>query len=191
MLLLTRELVFSHQERIAALVDAHAARDPLLFDKVVEWLVTLEQDLRRLRHPAAGFASMKRAQLLAAKDGVVDFEIGGRRSGQRLERQVAASRALTETGEVLMGALEEVEQRLRTMTDNMANLIAVASAVQPIPLQQDTERETWLRQVWASIPLDGQTARMHGFLRASLTRTDLLFVLGEVLDKFTSHAPSE
>ncbi len=97
--------------------------------------------------------------------------------------------ALMETEGALRARAEEVENRLSSAREKLTQLLAVASQSRSIPLPGGETRGEWLDKVWEETSnADGASALVF-YLAGELTKADLRFLLGEVLDNLTKNLP--
>jgi hypothetical protein len=189
MLALTRERLLARLLALREVTDLYAHRDPAFGPGVMAWLEGTEAALAPLRHPLTSLAAAERGRVLAAADGLWDPAVRGERTTPREAERASAAAAALRVEEALRSALQGIETTLGALEEQMCQLVACASAREPIPLQGGRDREGWLRDVWGGLrDGDPKLAQLHRYLATRLTWTDRLYVLGGVLDRLLSGA---
>lgn len=183
MLLLTRHMLNEHLQALPRLTDRYAANDSRFVPESLSWLAEVEQSLLRLRLPLAGMVASARSQVLATKDGYRERELVSDSANSRQAQRATTTVALDRVGTALRQVIDERDSQINALKEKMAQLLAVASAVRPIPTPDGQAREQWLRTLWSSIPLTGETAGMYTYLNATTPRDDLVPLLDELLDE--------
>lgn len=188
MLFFTREKLMAHLSEVPALGRAYAARDPSYVDAAVAWMASVEETLLRVRHPLSSLVSTQKARIQSVEDGYRPPEMPQDKGSVRQARRLVTALAVAQVEEVLRQVVASADARFNDLRDRLAQLLAVASAIQPIPLSEGLAREDWARRVWADLPITGETRGMHGYLSGAFQPTDLHQVLAEVLENLAVNA---
>lgn len=181
MLVITRELLVQRLLELPTLATAYKDQDAWLSDHVLAWLRVVEDTLLRLRHPLAGFVSVQRSKLLAARDGYREPGVYAEHVSQRKVERVATVLAMGEVEAALQRVIAETDARLDGLREKMVQLLAVSSTTNPIPLQNGESRDVWLHDVWESVGAIRETRSMYNYLNAATTQNDIAVLLGDVL----------
>jgi hypothetical protein len=190
MLIIAREMLVKRLLELHALATSYADLDPQFSDRVSVWLRGTEQTLLRLRDPMAGFVSVQRSKLLAAKDGYREPGAHAEHVSQRKLERVAAVLAMGEVQAAVQKIVSEIDARLDGLREKMVQLLAVASATNPLPLQNGQSRDEWLRNVWQTVGTSPETRGMFNYLNAATTQNDVIQLLGDVLANLIGGAAS-
>lgn len=183
MLLVTREKILELLLRIPGLTDRYARQEADFVPGVVAWLSDCERTLQSLRHPLAGFVAGERGLLLATADGAAQENMRPEGRSRRKIQRVAAARALARVEDRLQGVVQDIDSRFEIMRDKLAQLLAVASAHQPIAMPvAGQQRQDWLEQTWQGLSLTPETQTMYSYIQGALGKHDRLFLLGETVD---------
>ncbi len=181
MFVATREMLMEHLLLLPAVMDKYAARDPRFIAAAVEWLSAGEQILARLRNPLTSMLATERSKIVAAQDGYQ--EPGGRRQvPAHKAARIAASQALSRAEAELRAVVIDIDARLAPLRDKMAQLLAVASTSQPIPVRGDAPHDEWVHGVWMILKQSYEGRSLAAYLSSALAPSDLRSVLGETLD---------
>lgn len=182
MLAVTREMLLEHLLEISALTDKYASREPDFIESTMAWLAACEATLQRIRSPLAGMIASERAKILASHDGYREpgatREQGKPRKAVRATAYLAIARAEAE----LRAAVVAIDERLLPLREKMAQLIAVSSAAQPLPMPEGAERDQWLSAVWQILKQSKEGRSMAVYLSTTMQTDDLWLILGEMLD---------
>ncbi len=188
MLAMTRELLLERLLTVSEVTDLYAAHDPAYVTAVLQWIDETERALTRVRNPIAGLAAAERGRVLAARDGFVDTTLCSPKTNPRKAERAAAAAALSRIEDAVRSAVVATDAALAPLLEQTAQLVAIASAQRPIPMQGSTPREEWLEAVWRELGLDGEKTRaLHCYLTARLAPVDRLYLLGNVLDNALSN----
>jgi hypothetical protein len=190
MLIITREMLARHLFELPRIAEAYAANDSAAIERILAWLTAVEETLARLRHPGAGFASVQRTKVMAAKGG---FRDDGVDYGQMNRRQIERATAVVAMARVEVVLREEVQNsdaRIAEYKEKMAQFLAVASATAPLSLPSGSDRADSLRAFWSNVAVGGEATGMYKYLSASLKQSDLVVILGDVIDNLISHSPA-
>jgi hypothetical protein len=191
MLMLTRHMLNEHLLSLPVLTDRYAAHDAGFVPESLSWLAEVEQSLLRLRLPLAGMVASARGQILATKDGYRERELLGDCASPRQAERATTTIALNRVEAALRQIIDDRDGQIRALKEKMAQLLAVASAVRPIPSPDGRPREEWLRVLWSSMPVTGETVGMYTYLNASTPHDDLYPLLGELLNDLLASASGE
>lgn len=189
MLVVTRHMLNRHLLDLSDLVSRYARNDTAFVEETLSWLATVEQTLLQLRHPLVGLVATTRSQVLATRDGYRDRELSAAQTNHRQARRATAAIAVGRVEVELRRIVDDTDKQLDTFREKIAQLLAVASQQTPIPVQSGLPREEWLRRVWSDTAITSEASGMHAYLNAAVPHSDLLALLGDVLDNLL--APSE
>lgn len=181
MLGLTRELLTEHLLELPSLTDQYATRDPEFIAGALAWLARCESTLQRLRNPLAGMIAAERAKVIATSDGYREAGLADKGSARKALR-VSASRALAAVEAELRAVVASIDGRLLAFREKMAQLLAVASAMQSLPLPNGETRDQWLSDVWETLRESKEGRSMALYLSGALHPSDRWLVLGETLE---------
>lgn len=187
MLFLKRQMLNQHMMELPAIVDRYAARDAGFVDDSLSWLTALEQTMLRLRLPLAGLVAASRGEILAVRDGHRDPASSPPTSARQAQRATAAV-VLSRVEKTLRGAVDDIDAQLDNHREKMAQLLAVASSVKPIPARGERTRDDWLRFLWSDMAGIKETASMYAYINAAIPPADVLALLGEVMEKLLTTA---
>ncbi|KNE82461.1 MULTISPECIES: hypothetical protein [Streptomyces] len=188
MLFLNRQMLNQHVSELPAIIDRYAARDAGFVDDSLSWLTALEQTLLRLRLPLAGLVAASRGEILAVRDGHREPEAAAPPTSARQAQRATAAVVLSRVEKTLRGAVDDIDAQLDGHREKMAQLLAVASNVKPIPARGDRTRDDWLRSLWSDMAGIKETAGMYAYINAAISPGDVLALLGEVLEKLLATA---
>lgn len=186
MLIVTREMLTAHLLALPSVMDLYADRSPDFVGAATAWLATGEELLARLRNPLVSLLAAERAKITASQDGYRDPNARAQTPPRKMARVVAAQ-SLAHVEMELRAVVTGIDARLAPLRDKTAQLIAVASSSQPIPLQGDTPRDAWLLDIWAILKQSNEGRSMAAYLAGSLAPGDRQVVLGETLDNLLGH----
>ncbi|MFD8461928.1 hypothetical protein ACFV27_34240 [Streptomyces antimycoticus] len=191
MLFLTRHMLNQHLMELPELVDRYAAHDAEFVDHSLSWLTAVEQTLLRLRHPLAGLVAGSRSEVLAVRDGYRERDASSRTAGVRHAQRATAALVLGRVEKTLRGVVDDIDTQLDGHREKMAQLLAVASNVKPIPACKSGPDGEWLRSLWGNMAQTKETAGMYAYLNAAISRSDVLTLLGEVLENLLATADQQ
>ncbi len=190
MLTYTREVMLSRMLLVPDLITLYQAQDPAFMNAALLWMNDTEAALKQLRHPLASQCSSQRAKLLAAVDGVqADGQLGGNTHSRKAAR-AAAALCLSHVEGALRQKVSELDGQLQTATEKMAQLLALGSARQPLPLPPTEPRAACLRQVWGQLGQASESRHLHGYLSALLSASDREAVLDGTLSQLIDALPA-
>lgn len=188
MISIHREMILELLLDLPILLDLYEDVDPRFGAAVLKWLHKGEQNLARLRSPLVGSLSAQRGKVLALQDGIMPDGCEIDRRNRRKRIRAGTALVLHDVESALNKIVVEIDENLKIYRDKMAQLIAVVSATNVIPLPPTEPRNLWLEKVWQSIEPTPETQHMLGYLNASLSKTDLNYLLDEVLGNLLSQA---
>lgn len=164
-------------------------QDPAFNGRAIQWLASVEETLLKLRHPSAGLVATQRLRLLAAKDGYREPGIYAEGVNRRRIEQVATAFSLGEVAALMQKLVGENDSNIESLREKMIQLLAVASAAKPLPMQGVLSRDEWLREVWkmAGQCLEGRG--MFNYLSAAATHQDIAAILDGVMSNLLENAP--
>lgn len=191
MLLLTRHMLNEHLLKLPELTDRYAAHDAGFVPGSLSWLAEVEQTLLRLRLPLAGMVASARSQVLATKDGFRERELLADSANPRQAQRATTTIVLNRVEAALRQVIDDRDGQIKALKEKMAQLLAVASAVRPIPTPDGQPRQEWLRTLWSSIPVTSETVGMYTYLNATTPHDDLYPLLEELLDDLLATNPGK
>jgi hypothetical protein len=174
------EQLTEHFGKLGPIVDCYRQGDPRYTAEAMAWIEALEALLVRFRRPEAAQVSSERAQLQAVMDGYRSpgFEPG---LSQRRAERAATARALANIEVVMRERLGVIEKRLGEFRQSIAQLLAVSSQLNPIPMPSGEPRTEWLKKVWHGLMLSNELRQMYAYINGSLALVDRLYLLDDVL----------
>jgi hypothetical protein len=190
-LFVTRHKLNHHLLQLPELIDRYAQHDAAFLDDSLAWLTAVEQTLLQLRNPLASQVATARSQVLATKDGYRDQELLAGTTNLRHAQRATAAIVLGRVEAAIRRVVDDLDTQLDGFREKMAQLLAVASRNTPIAIRQGQPREEWLRQIWSNIATTNETWGMYQYLNAAVPRSDLLALLGEVLDNLLASSEME
>jgi hypothetical protein len=189
MWILTHYRALERLDEVAELSRLYAAHDPAFAPRVIAWLDAADLALRQLRNPLAGRISAEKARLLAVPDGWRPASLGERATRANSALRACTALALEQVAAWLEALASQAEQRLTEPRDKLVQLLAVHSALQPLPLPHGGEApRDWAERCWRELPALPQTQSMRTFLAGSLSHADLIALLADVLDRLRDNA---
>ena len=164
---------------LAPVVKGRVAGDAEFIPQAVAWIQRAEALLARHRSPAVSVASMQLLTLTGVVRGGGTPGMGAvtrRRAALQsaAEAQGAVEAVVRESAQDAAAALAEVRVK-------MAQLLAVSSATNPIPLPPSEPRAAWLMEVWRNLSNGPETRNMHAYLAVTLSIDDRLYLLDQLL----------
>lgn len=190
MMAFTRSRLMEKLPRVSQITNAYAGRDAAYADRVVEWLADVEKTLAELHNPLASLVAMQRADILSVDDGKHPAEISNRVVNRRKLKRVAASMAMSRTETALRETITDIDQKFDAVAEKLAQLLAVASSVHPIPFPPREPLNAWLDEVWKGLSVVTETQGLYTYIAARLTPSDRRYLLQEVLDNLWKNAPT-
>ncbi len=188
MLALTREKLLEHLQEVNALVNRYQSRDSVFVAKSLNWLQEVEKSLLQIRSPAASLVAGERARLLAAGDGYRDPSLSDRTTSRRKAILAMTALVVSRVSDNLRGIIADIDAKFDPWRDKMAQLLALATESRPIPLPPTEPRHLWLQNVWRQLGRNGDTHRLFDYLNASMTMSDRLFLLDEMIERLLSES---
>jgi len=172
-----REKLVDSLVRCGKLVDAFQAKEVSFLPDTLSWLKDLEDTLSRLRHSLAGAIASERKRVVA--------------SGEKANRPKGVSKSKYQVQEAAV-ALGIAEERLREVVvqidskfdgwrEQIAQLAAIASQFEPIEISNPNLPESELRKIWQQMGKREEGRSMHQYLSASMPRSDLMYLLRDVV----------
>lgn len=184
----TRERLMQHILEVSDLSTLYRDQPSVYCAKVASWMEDIEETLGKLRHPLAGKVAAERGRIQGVSDGVRDPMVSLEMKRPRQIQRAMAAQSLATIQDLLFHYMEETDLKFRDMEQRMAQLLAVASSVDPIPARSVGEtRESWVRRVWSQLCGIQEAKAMVDFLRASLKPYDLNYLLGETLSNLMNN----
>ena len=181
MLAFTREQLMQQLIMARSLIDGYSHHDPVFCNRVIAWLVGLEQLMAQLRLPAIGVVLSERGHILAAESGSSDSTQVMRRPMTGKTKALAAAAAVTRVQEELRKCIQEIDAKFDGWRAKMAQLVALAAARVTIPFPPSEPREGWLGTVWAAFDIEGESKVMYRYLAAAMSPSDRLRILDEMM----------
>jgi hypothetical protein len=154
-------------------------------DTLEIWLAGLEEDLGRLRHSLSPRTANAQSELRAIWDGFrkegIDDSIPLRKA-----RRIAVSLTLVEFSEMLSEEVMNIDQKFEVMSDKLAQLLAAASALSPLP-GPNGDMALWKQEVWVDLGKHEATQGMYTYLTSSLARADRDHLLDAMLSRLAAN----
>ena len=146
------------------------------------WLTELEESVGRLRNPLSSVVANTQSEIRAIwggfrKDGI-DASLPPKKA-----RRIAVSLALIQLSEALTSEVLTIDQKFEMMSDKLAQLLAGASALSPLPAPDNGNMDKWKSNVWKVLGQHEATLGMYTYLSSSLARADREYILGSMLSR--------
>jgi hypothetical protein len=183
MLAYTRERIVAHLHEMPPLIDLYQRHNPLVIDKSIDWLDSVEKSLMQLRNPLASFVATERGKIIATSDGYRDDAIALDHRSKRKVRMATTAVILSRVEESLHRLVIDIDEQFSDWRERMAQFIAVATNnSNGIPLPPTEPREQWLKSVWQSFTVTPETRGMYNYLNTAINQTDRLYLLNELIE---------
>jgi hypothetical protein len=180
MMTMLRESLHAQLALLPAITDLSARSDPSFPDRAQEWLAATEKSLSQLRRPEAGLFATLRGRLLSSREGFRDPQVPGEMTNRKALR-AAATVYLSQGEGALRETLAQIEDQLRPLRAQLAQLVSAGCLLGLIPQNQEGPREEFLRLIWSRLSEVDQTRGMATYLRTTLAAIDRLYLLDELL----------
>lgn len=187
MITVLREELLAQLGELPALIDLYTNTDGQFVEYALDWLSKCESVLMRFRSPLAGQVANQRGRIVVANDGYQDPLLFHQTMSARKALRITARVALDDAEKVISRRVSAINDELEPLRMKMAQLISIASAIQPIPLPPTEPRTTWLQQAWSGLQVNNDTKPMHTFLSVSLSSVDRLYLLDELLSNLIAN----
>ena len=182
----TREKLLDALVEAQQLANLYQHKDGRFIEQTLKWLVALEQDLAKLRHPLAGLAAAQRTNLNGAIDGM-----GG--VGEVSKRKMARFEAIEIVSVIeveLRRVVETIDDQFKLWSDKIAQLAAIASRQTPIKLSSTQLTNVELKKIWTQFGQPPEGANMHQYLSAVMPQADLFYLLNDVINNLLANTSS-
>lgn len=186
MLSYAREQLNEQLSRLSAVVDLYARNEPDFVERALEWIRETETRLQKLRNPRASLLAAERGKLLAAHEGRPE---GAGRSSARRQARAVASEVLSACEASVREVIADADRRLDDTRTRLAQIVAVASAKQPIPLPPTEPRTAWLSKIWTGMSLVPEASGMVTYISATTRHVDILYLLDDLLSNLIENMP--
>ena len=180
MLAYTRELLI---DKLAELSELQSDFNKTGQIQAIEpWLTELEESIGRLRNPLSSVVANTQSEIRAIwggfrKDGI-DASLPPKKA-----RRIAVSLALVQLSEAITSEVLTIDQKFEMMSDKLAQLLAGASALSPLPAPDNGNIDKWKNDVWKVLGQHEATLGMYTYLSSSLARADREYILGSMLSR--------
>ncbi len=188
MLAITRYQLLEHLSELPAIVDGYARRE-LFVQHVLEWMSRTEGSLQQLRNPLASQFAAERARILAVSDGLRQNGLTTERISKRKAERAITALALNRVEESLRNEVHAIDRKLEDMREKMASFVAAVSVRIPISAPPPEPRQEWLRHSWQRFGELEETRKLYVYLNASLSPSDRLFLLEEIVQDLVGDGP--
>jgi hypothetical protein len=94
---------------------------------------------------------------------------------------ITALLALSDVEKVLIERIKDIDVKLDTWREKMAQFVSVASVSIPIPLPPTDPHHLWLKGIWASWKTIDETRAMFNYLNTAMTSADRIHLLDEMI----------
>ena len=183
MLAYTREVVMDRLIELAKLQKDFSKTGQL--EELDKWLDNLHEELGKLRNPLASRASNVQAAIKAAWEGHrgdgTDPSVPLRKA-----RRIAVNLTLIELSESLTAEVMGIDQKFEIMSDKLAQLLAAASALSPLP-GPNGNMSLWKGEVWSELGKHEATQGMYTYLTSSLAKADRDHLLDTMLTRLAAN----
>lgn len=176
-----REKLQTHLAYLPEILDDYESGNQFV-ESACKWLVDLEKLLQQFKQPLVSLPATQRGIIAAARDGHLSTEhISAARTSRKIVRGTTAY-SLQTVETAIRHQITQIEEDLRVLRSQMAQLLSVISAHAPLPLPSTTPvSDHWLREVWRSLPLTPETRAMYAYINLSLHPVDKMYLLAELL----------
>jgi hypothetical protein len=176
-----REQLLEHLVQLSSVIDRYASGDPYFVEKAIDWISDVEATLSRFRQRDTSLLAAQRGMIQASYDGYYDPALDAAQTSKRKAVRATTAACLARVESAVRTHVQVIDDSLEPLRLKMAQLISVASAVEPIPLPPTEPRTEWVKQVWSGLNVNGEMKPMHSYIAASLSPVDRLFILDELL----------
>jgi hypothetical protein len=181
MLAATREIILNELLKLPSLIDAYQRNESNFVQQATRWLKNLEHSLNQLRSPLTPLVANQRGRIICATEGYRHPELNGERMSKRRAVNITALLALSDVEKVLIERIKDIDVKLDTWREKMAQFVSVASVSIPIPLPPTDPHHLWLKGIWASWKTIDETRAMFNYLNTAMTSADRIHLLDEMI----------
>ena len=185
MLFLTRERLKQQLQQVGHLTDLYQSRDANFTERVIQWLAKVEENLQQLRNPLSSFIATERARILASLDGHRDPQLNDNKTSRSKASAATASLVLNQVVTRLLTVIQQIDDKFDAWREKMAQLLALASMKNPIPLPPTEPRQAWLQKVWRQMGQCEEAKGMYVYLNATMGPNDKWQLLDELIINMT------
>lgn len=186
-----REQLLEHLLQLSTVIDRYASGDPYFVDSAIAWISDVETTLSRFRQRDTSLLAAQRGMIQASYDGYYDPQLNAAQTSKRKAIRATTAACLARVESAVRARVQVIDDSLVPLRLKMAQLISVASAVEPIPLPPTEPRTEWLKRVWSGLDVNGDMKPMHSYIAASLSPVDRLFILDELLGHLLDQKPPQ
>lgn len=146
-----------------------------------DWFSELEEGIGKLRNPLSTSVANTQSELQAIIGGFRKEGIEEALS-LRKAKKIGISLTLVEFGETLTAEVVSIDQKFEVMSDKLAQLIAGASSISPLPVY-NSNMTKWRTEVWGELGKHEATQAMYVYLTSSLAKADRDYLLDTMLTR--------
>lgn len=182
----TREKIIDALVMTQQLASLYQHKDGRFIEKTLKWLVGLEQDFAKLRHPLSGLVAAQRGNLNGAIGGM-----GG--TGDVSKRKMARFEAIEVIAVVeveLRQVVDNIDGQFKLWSDKIAQMAAISSRQTPIQLSAAQLTNEQLKIIWTQFGQHPEGANMHQYLSAVMPQADLFYLFNDVISNLIANASS-
>jgi hypothetical protein len=191
MLILTRERLNQQLQQVGRLVDLYQAHDSNFIEQVVRWLSKIEEHLQQMRNPLSSYVAAERARILAAHDGFRDPHVSDPKVTRRKAIMATTSLVLNSVVDRLVETIRQIDEKFDAWREKMTQLLALGSMKKPIPMPPTEPRQLWLNKVWSQLGEIDEARGMYVYLNATMTQSDRLQLLDELIVNMIGSQPAQ
>ncbi|WP_419812749.1 hypothetical protein [Bacterioplanoides sp.] len=183
-----RERILEQLSAIPALVDAYHQKHSGFSDNCIDWLRRAEQALASFRLPLTSQLAGLRGAMVAATDGLSEPDSGAKRSRKLRSAQVML--LLQQAEEVLRRHCDQIDQEFEEHKEKLSQLLAVASAKQPLPAT-DQINQAYLNRIWQQVKHTQDNSTLAHYITARLNDTDRSYLLVDIVSNLLNSAQNQ
>jgi len=179
MLAFSREIIVKCLLDLSEVMTGYQRNEGDFVAAALGWIGAVEAELKRLRSPLTSLCASERGILLAARDGIVDGRT--REPSPRKVVRASAASCLGRIERALRERVADIDERLLTAAEKVAQLLAVGSTQIDLPTINDLADGARLAQVWQRLGTVAETRGLHGYLAALLSASDREYLVHQAL----------
>lgn len=149
----------------------------------LKWLIGVDEELAKLRHPLSSMISAERGKMLSAAEGNIDNPGRSKRKAERFQ----AVNVIDTVEQKLREVVDDIDNQFTVWRDKIAQLAAISSRHTPIILSQQQIGNNELKQIWQQFGIPEEGINMHQYLSAVMPQADLLYLLDDVVTNLLSN----
>ncbi|MET1256280.1 hypothetical protein [Aliikangiella maris] len=168
------------------LINQYQTNSANFISSTLKWLIKIDDELARLRHPLSSMIAAERGKLLATVEGGnLDNPGLSKRKAERFK----AVNIIESVEQKLREAVDQIDSQFIIWRDKIAQLAAISSRHNPISLSQQQIGNKELIQIWQQFGIPEEGINMHQYLSAVMPQADLLYLLDDVVANLLSNRP--